>query len=309
MKMGRWAGLVGLVVIPLACESSSSPSNMGAAGTANEPTECREGDFDFCDEPPGCGLSTRTCEAGSPNKFSACVCEAVAVSDVGPLYSYADKIEAMAYGEDAFYWSEYFFVIGKPYSRLIVSKPFGSKGELLIDDIKGGVERLAVQGDRILVNNDVYSTSGDFIESLKPAGTPDVAQGGESGLGGAGPDGSSAGGAPADATGAGGASSAEPSRITYTDDGLLLDGTKITPRVWFYQATDTGVYYVPYNDTGNIEYVSFDDPENPNLVASSDFSGAFESFDIKDDELYAVILDEDRVTRRVVYGSLSVLGK
>lgn len=99
----------------------------------------------------------------------------------------------------------------------------------------------------------------------------------------------------------------DASRVTYTPDGLLLDGQKLTSAVWTFEVTATGVYYVEKSDTGSIDFVAFDDPENVQPIVSN-LTGV-QSFRINGSDLYAVLINEDRVTWTVVYGDISVLGK
>ncbi len=309
MKLG-WKRLfwgVGLPLIASACGSSGD-----AAPSSDDPMteapECKLGATKSCyDIPDGCGSGQATCEAGSPNELGACICTVVGFKEVGPKYSYNDGIYGLVSGTDAFYWSEYIFVQGAPYSKLLVSKPLGSVGEVLVADIPGKVARIAVKDDGIYVDADDilhFSTDGKLIETLSASAPSN----GEGGAGGAAPDSSGAGGAPSDPFATGGAASGS-ARITYTADGLLLDGEAITERVAAYQVTDAGVYYVEWNQADFLDYRSFDNPDDYDLIASAGTGRVFLQFHASGDSLYSIVLDEDRVSKHIFYSDLSLLGK
>jgi hypothetical protein len=228
---------------------------------------------------------------------------------VGP-YSANDGIFGLVAGNDAFYWAEYVFIIGEAYSRIIVSSPPGSPGKVLVD-VPAKVGGIAVHDGNIYVTAGdvfVYSPDGKLLKKLNRDGTPIVTDSSEGGAGGAssGEPGSN-GGAPASPGGT--TPSVDTSRIHYTDNGLLLDGETITGKVSSFQVVDNGVYYVEYNAAEFLEYLSFDTPDHPQSVASLGIGSVFLDFEVNGNDLYAVVLEDDRVTQTVYSADISVIGK
>ena len=305
MRWKRWGvWLLGLQFLALSCGSSGDEAGPATGGTGSTPAECEVGREASCQLlPEGCSYGHQTCDAGEPNKLGECVCTEAALSPVGPDSKYNDGVYGLAFGADALYWTEYFFVIGEPYSKLVESSPLGSQAKVLVSQIPLKVDTLEVKDDGIHVDDRyVYSPDGTLLETL-PGGAPPNT--GDGGSGGAAPI--------VDGTGAesGGAPGSPPAggRIADTKDGLLLDGQKITGRIAFFQEVENGVYYVEWDGAEWLKYLAFDQPVQPRTIADCGTGRVFLQFRVSDNNLGAIVLNEDRVTKTVLYGDLSVIAE
>ena len=229
-----------------------------------------------------CGDAVAECVAGTPNALGACVCQTVALRQVGPV-GFAAKIGAGAFGTDKFYWSQDWGLSGN-FSD-IVAGPIGNSGQTLVRQLVGSVDRMRVTQDEIFVDG------SEGLQAFSLSGAPLAA-----------PD---AGVAFPDVT----------SQVTSTAMGLFRAGQQLSPKASSYAETDTGVYYVPDEYSNYLKFVAFDQPGTSRTVASvsgptlSAPAKGFSRVWVSGSNLYLETFVGNGGSHIVNYGDLSVIGQ
>jgi hypothetical protein len=198
---------------------------------------------------------------------------------VGPTEP-VSRIVAGAFGPGGFYWAEYHFVSGAPFSKIAVG-PIGNAGHVIIDYLPGG------EGIPMRVTEDtIYAGAQAFTLAGMPLEAPDPMV----------------------------AFPATTSRVGNSSLGFMMDGVRVDNEALHWAEVDDGVYYFTDYGSSFVMFRSFATPGESKLVASAPYPmggriGVFRGVWASGTHVYLSTLLGDDETYVLNYLDMSIVGK
>ncbi len=244
--------------------------------------ECTVGQkYDCRHSSAQCAAAKYECLSSAPNSFGPCICEQAALQAVGPTEPVSEII-AGAFGPGTFYWAEYHFVSGAPFSK-IAAGPIAGAGQVIIDYLPGG------QGISLRVIDDtIYagSPAQAFTLAGMPLETPDPMV----------------------------EFPATTPRVGNSSLGFMMDGVRVDDEALHWAEVDDGVYYFTDYGSSFVMFRSFATPGESKLVASAPYPmggriGSFRRVWASGTHVYLSTRLGDDETYVLNYLDMSIVGK